>query len=171
MNFWSHDEANVSTEQQEKTQQTRISRTYADESRAEGDFKPSRARTVTFNREQHDTALSENTLKRHEILKSRERISRILRQGRRYHGEHVTLYCMPSEKMGFAVLVKKNSGKPYQRNKVKRWVREIYRMEKDNFPAPCDIIILVQGAYGFHEFHALKTDVETLFKKVRSNPL
>ena len=113
--------------------------------------------------------MKQNTLRKHEIISNRKRISRILTEGKRFHGKLVSLYYLPSEKMAFAVLVRKSIGKAPTRNKIKRWIREIYRTEKIHLPSPCDIILVTHKPNSDIYFHNLKIEIKTLLKLVTEN--
>jgi len=107
-----------------------------------------------------------NTLKRRECLKSSVRITAILRSDRRLKGRCLSLYFAPAEDMAFAVLVNKKVGSAVQRNKTKRWIREIYRQEKHNILFPCELILLVDKQFSFLSFNTLKTDIKYLISKL-----
>ncbi len=78
----------------------------------------------------------------------------------------VTIHFTFSEKPAFAVLVKKRAGKAVERNRIKRWIREIYRQGKHRLGRPLEIIIMSNKTYGSLEFEALEKDIYSLFRKI-----
>jgi len=118
-----------------------------------------------------NNVLKFNTLKRRERLKSSVRITAILRSGQRLKGRFLSLYFAPAKEMAFAILINKKVGSAVQRNKTKRWIREIYRQEKHNILFPCEIILLVDKQFLILSFNALKTDIKHLISKLsKENP-
>ncbi len=103
--------------------------------------------------------MRELTLRRSDILKSRKRISEVLKHGKRLHGKTISLYYALSGADSFAVLIKKKAGKPYQRNRIKRWIREIYRQEKKPDRSPAEVLILGQSSFSDLDFGTLKEDM------------
>lgn len=99
-------------------------------------------------------------------MKSSARITAILRSGKRLKGQCVSLYFTPAEDIAFAVLINKKVGNAVQRNKAKRWIREIYRQEKHNILFPCELILLVDKQFSILSFNALKTDITHLISKL-----
>ncbi|MFC1556266.1 ribonuclease P protein component [candidate division KSB1 bacterium] len=108
------------------------------------------------------------TLRKRDVINSKKRIREILDDGMRFHGELVSLYFLPSETMAFAVLINRKVGKPYRRNRVKRWIREIYRDTISELPESVDILILAQKPYDSLSFETLKSDINRLLERVKN---
>ena len=105
-----------------------------------------------------------NRLKRDERLKSSTRIGYILRNGGKIRGRYISLYSVDSEKPAFAVLVKKKTGNSVQRNRVKRWVREIYRQKKHEIQRVCQLLILVDKSFVQLDFQKIQSDLTRLLQ-------
>ncbi|WP_022854886.1 ribonuclease P protein component [Thermodesulfobacterium thermophilum] len=68
------------------------------------------------------------------------------------------------------IVVSKKIGKATKRNKVKRWIREIFRKNKELFPEGCDFIIIPHpkiGELSFSEVRAKVLEKLVELKKLR----
>jgi ribonuclease P protein component len=110
--------------------------------------------------------LSGQNLKRSECIKNSGIISSVIKEGKRIQGEAVTIHFLPSEKLEFAVLVRKKTGSAVERNKIKRWVREIYRRGKNRIHKQYRIIVVVTKAYCSLDYSVLEKDIQTFFMKI-----
>lgn len=68
----------------------------------------------------------------------------------------------------FAVCVSKKNGNSVMRNKLKRWVREAYKIEEDNLKLGYNIIILYKKStkVGEVNFHIIHEDLVSCFSKL-----
>lgn len=108
-----------------------------------------------------------NTLKKNEILRGQKSIRSVLRNGNRVRGKYITLYFLESEKKRFAVFVRKVSGGAVQRNKIKRWIREIYRKNKSEISGIFDIIIISEKPCSEIIFSEIETETKDLLKRIK----
>jgi ribonuclease P protein component len=88
---------------------------------------------------------SDQRLPRARILKDADRIGALLARGGRRHGALISLYFAPSERPRAAFLVPKRYGKAVTRNLQKRRLRELYRLNRDSFPAGKDLVFLLRA--------------------------
>ncbi|MFC1563915.1 ribonuclease P protein component, partial [candidate division KSB1 bacterium] len=84
----------------------------------------------------------------------------------RIRGSCVTVYYLLSEKMSFAVLAKKKTGSAVERNKIKRWVREIYRQERGLLSRPVDLIVMADKSCSLLDHNNLREDIIRIFNKI-----
>ena len=107
-----------------------------------------------------------DALAKHERLKNSSEISMILKKGNRLKGKAISLYFIQSRSMAFAVLVAKSVGTAVQRNKIKRWVREIFRAYRSTLPFPCTVVITINKHVLNIDHTVLDTDINRLFGKI-----
>ena len=86
-----------------------------------------------------------------EGLSSKERLKKdkefqiVFREGKKIWINSILLIIYRPNPLNYrrlGIVVSKKIRKATQRNKVKRWVRELFRKNKDLFPENCDIIII-----------------------------
>ncbi|MFC1728847.1 ribonuclease P protein component [candidate division KSB1 bacterium] len=115
--------------------------------------------------------MNTNILRKDFVIKRRDRINEILKEGQRFRGTFTSLYYLPSQRMAFAVLIRKDVGKPFQRNKVKRWIREIYRIEFPQLARQFEVIVLAHCRYHSITYRSLRDDMLALFQKLKDTLL
>jgi len=98
-------------------------------------------------------------------LKKNKHFGYIYKKGKRINSRHLTLFCVPSKfktyKIGISV--SKKIGKANERNKLKRRIREILRVEalpKDYF----NYVLLTREGAAMLDFHELEKEVKSLFR-------
>jgi ribonuclease P protein component len=94
----------------------------------------------------------------HRLL-ARKDFLRARARGRKVHTQHLIALWMPSavgqRRVGLTVSTK--VGNAVVRNQVKRWLREIYRRERERLPPRMDLVLIAKaGAMdaGYHALHA-----------------
>jgi len=86
------------------------------------------------------------TLNPQERIRKKEDFLFLYKKGKRFRGRYFTLVYL-SNKLSFSrmgVVVSKKTGNSVQRNKIKRWIRNLFRSNKEFFNNPMDIIIIVK---------------------------
>ncbi|AMW32897.1 ribonuclease P protein component [Fervidobacterium changbaicum] len=92
--------------------------------------------------------LKRYTFRKRERLRLRRDISLVFRFGKAIQSENfVVLY----KKNGLdysrlAIIVKRKFGKANRRNKLRRWIRECFRLNKDIIPKGYDFIVIARRA-------------------------
>lgn len=87
-------------------------------------------------------------------LKKQAELQNLFRNGKRIYSESLTLLYLPAKESSFAVSVGKKHGKSVQRNRIKRLVREAFRLNFKNIKQKYAIVLLpkVKEEYSFFRF-------------------
>ena len=79
-------------------------------------------------------------------LQRRSEFRRVQGRGKRVHTRHFLVFVESSERETgrFGVTVTKKVAHAPGRNRVKRLVREVYRRNREFFPAKCDVVVVAK---------------------------
>lgn len=121
---------NISTKQSSPCEEARLSRQNGDQERTRSLSSPQSERTQGINRQ----TLLDFSLPKDFRLRKPSEFRRVYDKGKRFNGNLVTVFLLPSEETQFHKLgitaSKKGIGKAYQRNRAKRLLREAFRLSK-----------------------------------------
>lgn len=84
-------------------------------------------------------------LSKKERLRKNKEFQAVFREGKKLWINSILLIIYKPNSLNYrrlGIVVSKKIKKTTQRNKVKRWIRELFRRNKDWFPENCDIIII-----------------------------
>ena len=123
-------EENISTEQPPTRQKARVSRTHGDEERAGRDQTPARQGSQAIN----SPALLSFRLPKEARLAKRAEFLKVYEQGTRFEGRFMTVFILPSgreiHRLGVTATKKAIGNKAVDRNRVKRLLRESFRLSR-----------------------------------------
>lgn len=106
------------------------------------------------------------TLKRNEILKQKNYFQLAFSQGRRFHGRYLQLILLPYSKRLVGFTVTRKCRRAWQRNRIKRILREIYRKNKSDLPLS---ILIVYAKSSFEiNYHLLEEDFIKITKRLQN---
>jgi len=117
--------------------------------------------------------VKENSLNRNLILKNKNDITQILRNGTRFENDSLRIIVLKrTEESNFKVafLVSKKLGRrAVLRNQIKRWMREIFRCNKAKFPNFHHIILTATKRYDQINFKGLNQDLMEIISSEKFN--
>ncbi len=106
--------------------------------------------------------MKEHSLKRCMILKKRDEVSLVIRTGMTFRKGCIKLILLPrssGEYCKVAFLVSKKLGKKaVLRNKIKRWMREIFRTNKKYFPKNIWMVFSINEKYSNVSYQTALSD-------------
>ena len=97
-------------------------------------------------------------------IKKQADFQRLFQKGKRAFSSSLTLLYVPAQTMRMGISVGKKHGKSVQRNRIKRLVREAFRLNQDKMQGTYSFIILpkVNKEYSFRTF---ERDLQWMIKK------
>ena len=103
-------------------------------------------------------------LPKKEILRGRGKFDYIFKEGKSISGDHTIIVYIETHEKKVGFVVSKKVKKAVQRNRFKRLLREIYRLNKFLFPDKYNYVLLAKGTSD--NFNILKDEIVALIKKI-----
>ena len=110
------------------------------------------------------------------IIKENRVFRYVLKNGRYAKGKFLVVHISdkkivknhPSNSNYLGIFVSKKNGNSVSRNKLKRWIREIYKNEEINLKKNYNIVILLKKTSSLEnvDYNKLIEDVESCFKEL-----
>ena len=108
-------------------------------------------------------------MKKTDTLKKNYEIKRAIKQGKFYYGHYLDFWILPNKKNKnfICVAVTKKTGNSVTRNRIKRKLRENYRLLEKDILVGYDIVVLWKKNKESEDatFFNIKNDFEYIFKK------
>lgn len=108
-------------------------------------------------------------MKNTEILKKNYEIKKVIKYGKFYGGHYLSFFILPNKenKNYICVVVTKKTGNSVVRNRIKRKLRENYRLLEDNISLGYSIVVMWKKNIQSEKatFLNIKNDFEFVFKK------
>jgi ribonuclease P protein component len=107
------------------------------------------------------------SLSKQERLRSSKDFRLALRYGNRLHTEHFTVIlrpnALPTSRLG--VTVSKKVGNAVKRNRVKRYLREFFRLHKHKLPVSHDLVIIAKKNAAALAYYDVREELVALLVK------
>lgn len=96
-------------------------------------------------------------MKRTKMLCMNYEFERVFKKGRYYNSKHLTLYVRPRQdnQLFLGITVAKKVKGSVNRNQVKRWLREVYRLYEDDVSSGYDLILFGRLSPEETNYHSL----------------
>lgn len=78
-----------------------------------------------------------------EKIRKKREFSEVVSHGERLHSPHFVIYVRPNQHRRLGITVSHHVGNAVQRNRVKRLLREFFRLNKQKLPY-CDMLIVAK---------------------------
>lgn len=104
-----------------------------------------------------------------ERLLSRREFLRARRRGKKVQSRHLIAIALPSlvgrRRIGLTVSTK--VGDAVSRNRVKRWLREIYRKDRESLPQGIDLVVIARFGAAESSFATLQKEFLGIAERLR----
>jgi len=102
-------------------------------------------------------------------LKKNYEFKRLYNKGKHAASQYAVVYCRkngkPENRLGITVSTK--LGKAVQRNRIRRRLKEIYRLNEYTLASGYDIVVVARMKAKFSSYHELESNALSLFRKLR----
>ncbi|MCL2200576.1 MAG: ribonuclease P protein component [Oscillospiraceae bacterium] len=102
-------------------------------------------------------------------LKKNYEFKRLYNKGKSAASQHVAVYCRQNgrneNRLGITVSTK--LGGAVVRNRIRRRLKEIYRLNEQNLSCGLDIVIVARMKSRFSDYHEIEASVISLFRKLK----
>ena len=98
------------------------------------------------------------------LLRKTGEFNQVYRRGQRLRGNGFALIYLPGDQSGsrLGISVHRKVGNAVHRNRIKRIVRETFRLHREIFPQSSDIVFTVRPEFSLDGMHAVRTAVSGL---------
>ncbi|MCD6486643.1 MAG: ribonuclease P protein component [Syntrophobacterales bacterium] len=102
-----------------------------------------------------------------ERVRKRKNYLSIYQNGARVHSSNFTVILSPNPSGGkrLGVTVSKKVGNAVKRNRIKRLLREFFRLNKDRLPDSRDVVIIAKEDVSSLKYQDIYLELANLFKK------
>ncbi len=104
-----------------------------------------------------------------ERLRKHSEFVNVTRNGQKIHTTHFIVFLTesPEGKTRLGVTVSRRVGKAVKRNRVKRLLREFFRLHKHLLPQGYDVVIIAKPQAGNLDYHQVKKELSQVLCKSR----
>lgn len=101
-------------------------------------------------------------------IKKNYEFLRLYKNGKFYVGKFMVLYILPNKSGNkrLGITVSKKQGNSVKRNRIRRLIRENYRLIEDYIPNGYDLVFVARITDFLPEFHEIKKEMKYLLKRL-----
>ena len=90
---------------------------------------------------------------------------RVMKSGKKFPSRNFILFSQKNENQfhRLGIVVKKEVGRATYRNRIKRYLREFFRLNKDRIEGSFDLIVLVRKGCGVQRYREAEEELRRLF--------
>jgi ribonuclease P protein component len=94
-------------------------------------------------------------------LRTTGEFQRVYRSGRRHWGDGFALIVLANalEYNRLGISVHRKAGNAVRRNRIKRLIREVFRLNRDLFPAAVDVVVTIRPGFAINSLLDMQTSV------------
>ena len=166
----SHEE-DISTEQQEKKEESRFQGENEDRKRKKNRQQPEKEGEKTSRRVNSEESRSpDEKLTREERLRRKADFTAVYKEGRRTEGRFIKICIRPNglKKSRVGLSVSKKIGKAWLRNRSKRLLREVFRKNKGSIPFTADLVFIAKREIREATYPSLEEDFRKTLDRIRA---
>jgi len=95
------------------------------------------------------------------LLRTTGEFQRVYRSGRRLQGEGFGLIFLANglEYNRLGISVQRKAGNAVRRNRIKRLIREVFRLHRDQFPLSADVVFTVRPGFAIDTLSDMHTSL------------
>ena len=97
-------------------------------------------------------------------LKKEKDFQKVFHKGKRVFSNSLTMICLPSDILKMGISIGKKHGKSVQRNRIKRLIREAFRLTRDEMKGNYAIVIIPKVSEDY-SFETYKKHLQWIIKK------
>lgn len=104
--------------------------------------------------------------KKQKIRKRRE-FQAVYEKGRRFHSKSFVILLMPNNEgtTRLGITVSKKVGNAVRRNRIKRLVREYFRLNRDLFQDSADVVVIARKGMSLLNYRDLSRELDAVLEK------
>ncbi len=105
-------------------------------------------------------------------LKRRYEFLRVQKRGHRVWGSRFIYYIRrgATDRTRIGITASKKVGNAVRRNRIKRWVREVFRQHPHLFPEPLDIVVIAKRGVEDLSYTAIRDEFIDVFTRYAKEP-
>ncbi|MCK9230575.1 MAG: ribonuclease P protein component [Syntrophales bacterium] len=107
------------------------------------------------------------SIRRNEKIRTRSDFQAVYKKGKRIHSKSFIVLLSRNDKgtARFGITVGKKVGNAVRRNRIKRLVREFFRLNRDRFPESTDVVVIARKDLSLTGYREVASELGRIFKQ------